>query len=72
MNVSFGDRAFLTERLLPRPRCRDGDYAAITEAHGGHVELRSAPGEGATFAVHLLAIVPTSQRGRIGPWPWTW
>lgn len=26
---------------------------AIAEAHGGHVELRSVPGEGATFSLHL-------------------
>ncbi|MCZ2806188.1 ATP-binding protein [Modestobacter sp. VKM Ac-2983] len=27
--------------------------AALVEAHGGRVELHTAPGEGATFAVHL-------------------
>jgi signal transduction histidine kinase len=25
----------------------------IVKAHGGHVDVRSAPGEGSTFAIHL-------------------
>jgi two-component system OmpR family sensor kinase len=33
--------------------------AAITEAHGGHAEVETAPGEGATFRVYIPLTPPT-------------
>jgi two-component system OmpR family sensor kinase len=33
--------------------------AAITEAHGGHAEVETAPGEGATFRVYIPFTPPT-------------
>ncbi|MCZ2848208.1 sensor histidine kinase [Modestobacter sp. VKM Ac-2978] len=43
--------------------------AALVEAHGGRVELRTAPGEGATFAVHLPRSGPPAPPADQAPGP---
>jgi two-component system OmpR family sensor kinase len=43
--------------------------AAIVEAHGGSVSLRTQPGEGATFSVHLPLAADTADDGQTAPAP---
>ncbi|WP_052090755.1 sensor histidine kinase [Modestobacter caceresii] len=43
--------------------------AALVEAHGGRVELHTAPGEGATFAVHLPRSGPPAPPADQAPGP---
>ena len=59
-SAARGFRALLPRRLLPHPRAGGGGtglglsiVASLVYAHGGRVELATAPGEGATFTVRL-------------------